>query len=747
VLVAVAVLAVAGAQTPPVPIIPRPRSAEPADGVFVLEGPVRIAVPPGDSGLLEAARLLAEWLERSAGLTVAASTAAAPAAAIIFERAAAGEAGFSNPEAYGLTVSPSGIRIRASGDAGACWAVQSLRQLLPPEIERGTRRLQLRVPAVRITDAPRFAWRGSLVDVGRHYLPPAVIKRHIDLLALHKLNVLHWHLTEDQGWRVEIRRHPRLTAVGAWRTEADGVRYGGFYTREEVREIVEYARRRHVAVVPEIEMPGHASAALAAYPEYSCTGETKAVPTTWGVFEDVFCPGQEKTFAFLQDVLDEVMELFPSRVLHVGGDEVPKAHWKACARCQARMKAEGLKSEDELQSYVIRRIGDYVRSRGREIIGWDEILEGGLPPGTSVQVWRDAEHTRTAIRLGARVVASPNSHTYINRSPAELPLARVLTFDPVPRGLSAEEAALVLGGEATLWSEGIDEANFDAMAFPRLAAFAEAVWSPPPAGWTDFRSRLAVNGYPRLAAMGVNYGPEDRPLVSFRPAFDPADGRVALRAEHHVRPLEFRVTTDGSVPTLQSPRFDAATRFATTGTVRVQPFLNGLPMLQSARLTIDRHLAVARPVACAAPHSPKYPGTGPYALTDSLRGSPDFSDGTWQGWEGEAMEGVIDLGAATPLSEVEVGTLQVMRSWILLPRRVGIWLSDDGVAWKTAADLTHDVPAERADPLIHRFRQPLPAGTRARYVKVRAVNAGPLPSWHPGAGAKAWVFVDEIAIR
>jgi hexosaminidase len=744
-LLAVLALAVPGPDTG-LPVVPQPRTVERADGSFALTSPVRIAVPAGDVRFREAAEFLRNFLRERARLSVS-LVDRADGRSIAFESAAPTLPESANAEGYYLAVSPEGIRIRAGTAAGAFWAVQTLRQLLPPEVERRAGASLLRVPAVTITDAPRFGWRGSLVDVGRHYLSPAFIKRYVDLLALHKMNVLHWHLTEDQGWRLEIKKYPRLTSVGAWRTENDGTRYGGFYTQEQVRDIVEYARRRQVTVVPEIEMPGHASAALVAYPELSCTGETNAVPTTWGVFEDVFCPGKEETFQFLQNVLDEVMALFPSRVIHIGGDEVPKAHWKSCALCQRRMKAEGLRDENGLQSYFIRRIGDYVRSKGREITGWDEILEGGLPPGTTVQVWRDIEHTRTSVRLGARVVASPSSHTYINTSPAGLPLARVLDFTPVPDGLSAAEAARIVGGEATLWSEGIDEANFDAMAFPRLAAFAEALWTGQPRSLTEFRARLESAHYPRLRALGVHYGPEDRALVGLTPAFDPATSRVSVRTEHHVEPLEFRYTTDGTSPSARSPVYDGATSFASSGIVRVRPFVGGSPMLQSATLTIDRHQAVGKPVALAVPNSPKYPGTGAFTVTDSLRGSLDFHDGTWQGWEGEDMEAVVDLGGIAAVREIEVGTLQTLRSWILLPRKVTMWLSDDGASWREVASLAHDIPQRREESFVHRFRQALPAGTRARYVKVEAENAGPLPAWHPGAGGKAWVFVDEIAIR
>jgi hexosaminidase len=744
-LLAALAVAVPAADTG-VPVIPQPLAAESTPGNFSLSSPVRIAAPAGDARFRDAAEWLADFLREKAGLSVSLVDRAIDGA-IVFDAAKGEGPAAAGAEGYALVVSPAGIRIRANAAPGAFWAVQTLRQLLPPGAERGAAPAPLVVPSVTVTDAPRYSWRGSLVDVGRHYLPPAFIKRYIDLLALHKMNVLHWHLTEDQGWRLQITKYPRLTSVGAWRTEVGGTRYGGFYTQAQVREIVDYARRRQVTIVPEIEMPGHASAALAAYPELSCTGETKTVPTTWGVFEDVLCPGKEQTFEFLQNVLDEVMALFPSTVIHIGGDEVPKAHWKACPLCQQRMRAEGLRDENELQSYFIRRIGNYVRSKGREITGWDEILEGGLPTGTTVQVWRDIEHARTSVRLGARVVASPTSHTYINTSPAGLPLARVLQFNPVPDGLSAEESARILGGEATLWSEGINDANFDAMAFPRLAAFAEALWSGQPRSLPAFRSRLDAAYYPRLRALGVKYGPEDQALVALAPAFDPSTSRVSVRTDHHVEPLTFRYTIDGTAPTGRSPVYDSTRSFGASGVVTVRPFLDNSAMLQSATLTIDRHQAVGQPVVLTTPNSPAYAGTGPFTLTDSLRGSLDFHDGTWQGWEGDDMEAIVSLGTPVAIREIEVGTLQVMRAWILLPRRVTMWLSDDGKSWRQVGDQTHDVPPQREDSLVRRFRQALPAGTRAAFVKVRAQNAGPLPAWHPGAGGKAWVFVDEIAVR
>jgi hexosaminidase len=735
-------------------IIPRPSLVTPLEGTCTLTDPLPVLVENDGGGeLRETVAIVREFLHEKTGFRVT-SEPATTRPAIVFELATSAESGSVGPEGYALTVSPSGIRIAARTADGAFWAFQTLRQLLPPEFEGGRRqaaggrrRTALIIPAVHIVDAPRFAWRGSMLDVGRHFFTPGFVKRYIDLLALHKMNVFHWHLTEDQGWRIEIARYPRLTSVGAWRTEPDGTRYGGFYTSEEIRDVVEYARRRHVTVVPEIEMPGHATAAVVAYPELGCTGDVRAVPTTWGVHDDVYCAGKEGTYRFIETVLDEVMALFPSKVIHVGGDEVPKTHWKACPICQQRMRDEHLKDESELQSYFVKRIDAYVRGKGREITGWDEILEGGLAPGAMVQVWRDIEHTRTTVKLGNRVIASPASFTYLNRSPAELTLAHVFAFDPIPDGVTEEEARRILGGEAPVWTEGITDANFDQMVFPRLAAMAEALWSGRGGRFAEFKARLDAAYYPRLAALGVAHGPEAQALLAIKPTFDPRSLGVGLRIDHHLDGLEFRYTTDLTRPTMRARPFRPGTTFTSAGTVRVQPFLNGKPTPLSATLAIDRHLAVGKDVAMTVPNSAKYPGTGPFTLTDSLRGSIDFHDGVWQGWEGDDMEAVVDLGRQASIREVELTALQEMRSWILLPRRVSMWLSDDRVTWRPIADLTHDVPAEREEPLIYRFRQSVPAGTRARYIKVHALNAGPLPAWHPGAGGKAWIFVDEVVVR
>jgi hexosaminidase len=340
------------------------------------------------------------------------------------------------------------------------------------------------------------------------------IKRYIDLLAYHKMNVFHWHLTEDQGWRIEIKKYPKLTQIGAWRGP-DDERYGGLYTQDDVREIVAYARSHYVTIVPEIELPGHCTAALAAYPELSCTGGPFEVSRRWGIHKEIYCAGNDETFAFLEGVLSEVIELFPSEYVHIGGDEVPKDRWKGCPKCQARIKAEGLAGEDELQSYFIRRIEKYLNSRGRRLIGWDEILEGGLAPHATVQSWRGMDGAIAAARAGHDVIVSPTSHCYLN-FPQEpdpsapewmglIALEQIYSFEPTPPELTAEQARHVLGGEGNVWTEYAPQERVDYQAFPRLCALAEVLWSPKgQRDWDDFQERMTVH-YRRLDALGVQY--------------------------------------------------------------------------------------------------------------------------------------------------------------------------------------------------------------------------------------------------
>ena len=435
------------------------------------------------------------------------------------------------PEGYELEVTPCHVMLRATGAAGFFYATQTLLQLMPPQVysSHPVMLAEWSIPCVRIEDSPRFAWRGAMLDVSRHFFDTGEIKKFLDAMALHKLNVFHWHLTDDQGWRLEIKKYPRLTEVGAWRKSigfnldprssnafgADG-RYGGFYTQEQVRQIVAYAQERHITVVPEIEMPGHSSAALAAYPQFSCTGGPYTTDMSEAVSAGVYCAGKDETFAFLQDVLTEVMELFPGEFIHIGGDEVPRYNWHHCPLCQARIRREGLADERELEGYFVKRIEKFLNAHGRRVIGWSEIRNDHLAPSTAVMDWIGGG--AEAARAGHDVVMTPEEYCYLDfyqsrdrsREPpaagSYLPLSKAYSFEPVPVNLGPATQARILGSQGNLWTEYIPSSSqLEYMAFPRLSALSEVYWSPKqPRNWRDFNRRLSVHEQ-RLEQLGVNF--------------------------------------------------------------------------------------------------------------------------------------------------------------------------------------------------------------------------------------------------
>jgi len=506
-------LAVPTSAQTPLSIVPRPARMTIGDGQVVVCAATPILTSDStDTELRDLALAVGALLAgHPCGLP---SEAARPSVTLRLES----DAGLPS-EGYRLTADAGGVRIAAATGAGLFYGIQTLRQLVP--LDGGA------VPFVEIDDAPRFPYRGMHLDVVRHVFPVAFIERYIDLLSRYKLNTFHWHLTDDQGWRLEIRKYPRLTSVGAWRRETiagkqfdpyvgDGQPYGGYYTQAQVREVVAYAAARHVTVIPEIEMPGHAVAALAAYPELACTAGPFDVATVWGVTEDIYCPS-ERTFAFLEDVLTEVLELFPSPYIHIGGDEVPKRRWKESPLAQEIIRREGLHDEAELQSWFIRRIETFLHAHGRRLIGWDEILEGGLAPDATVMSWRGVDGGIAAARQGHDVVMTPGSHLYFDhyQGPRETeplaiggftPLWRVYEFEPVPPDLTADEGRHVLGAQANVWTEYITTPEqVEYMALPRLLALAEVVWSPQGArDWDDFSARLPTQ-LRRLDALGVHY--------------------------------------------------------------------------------------------------------------------------------------------------------------------------------------------------------------------------------------------------
>lgn len=732
------------------PLIPLPARAVMQPGAFHIDEKTSILVDTAEA--IATAEYLAALIGQASPFTppvVRFAGGQPPRNCILLSLRRPAEA--MNPEGYVLRVSPGSIILTAPATAGLFYGVQTLRQLFPARFEsafmhRSAARDTVRgwdVSCCMIQDAPRFAWRGLLLDCCRHFMDVEFVKRTIDLIAQLKMNRLHWHLTDDQGWRVEIRAHPALTEIGAWRMEKDGTRYGGFYTQEQIREVVAYAAARHVTVVPEIEMPGHALAALAAYPQLSCTGGPFEVASEWGVFKDIYCAGTEETFAFLEEVLTEVMALFPSEYIHIGGDEAPKFQWERCARCQARMAAEGLADEHALQSWFIARISRFLNAHGRKLIGWDEILEGGLAPGATVQSWRGMEGATAAATAGHNAIVSPTSHAYFDYPVSSIDLETVYSFDPVPAALKPSEAKHILGGECNMWTEHAPQALVESKVYPRILAMADVLWTPAAQRrYGDFHRRVQAY-YPRLDTLGVRYGFE-APAVRFDVRRDSAARVLVVGLKSGQPGLQLRYIAPGESGPAEA--YASPLHLAGRGTLRA--FAVGPARLRSDTLALqyDLHAGVDAVARLGRRYSDRYAAGGATAMTDGIRGSTSFRDGHWQGYEGTDVEVTVDLGAERMVSELTAGFLQYQPAWIFMPRRVTFGISRDGAAF-TDIMTVENAASDRDEASFTRdFTAPF-AGQHARFVRLKAETIGRCPEWHRGAGGKAWIFIDEFIIR
>ncbi|MCK4700572.1 MAG: beta-N-acetylhexosaminidase [Bacteroidales bacterium] len=512
-------------------VIPLPKKITNNKGEFIFTRNTKILVYPGNEEMLSIGEYFADIINSASGLNIEVSATKKkkpPRKGILLSLE---ENPDMNAEGYHLLIDPGYIIINGKTPNGLFYGIQTLRQMLPPEIEleEVIKGIKWTAPAVEIEDEPMYSYRGLMLDVGRHFFPKEDVKRFIDIMALHKFNYFHWHLTEDQGWRIEIKKYPELTEIGAFRKETlvghyrdkprqfDGEKYGGFYTQDDIKEVVEYAASRYITIVPEIEMPGHSEAALASLSELGCTGGPYEVFTKWGINNEVYCAGNEKTFEFLENVLAEVIELFPGKYIHIGGDECPKERWKECDKCQARMKEEGLENEHELQSYFIGRIEKFLLANNRKLIGWDEILEGGLAPEATVMSWRGTKGGIEAAKQHHDVIMTPTTHCYFDYYQSEnkeneplaiggyLPLEKVYSYDPMPEELSEEEAKYILGAQGNLWTEYIKTPDkVEYMTYPRATALSEVVWTQPEKkDYGSFLKRMEKH-YKRFANMGVN---------------------------------------------------------------------------------------------------------------------------------------------------------------------------------------------------------------------------------------------------
>ncbi|MEY4852290.1 MAG: hypothetical protein RIS99_685 [Bacteroidota bacterium] len=660
-----------------------------------------------------------------------------------------------NNDHYKLTVNQQQIRIIGT-DAGVFYGLQTILQMIPLEGMKS-------IPACRIEDQPRFAWRGMHLDVGRHFFPVSFIKKYVDLMAMYKLNTFHWHLTEDQGWRIEIKKYPKLTQVGAYRDGTlighyretphrfDSVHYGGFYTQEEIKEVVAYASKRHIKVVPEIEMPGHSLAALAAYPEYSCNGGPHQVQQLWGVFDDVYC-AKDSTLQFMKDILDEVCQLFPSDVIHIGGDECPKNRWKSCPNCQSIMKREGLKDEHELQSYFIRSIEKYLNSKGKKIIGWDEILEGGLAPNAMVMSWRGESGGIAAAQQGHFAVMSPGSHCYFDHyqgNPRTEPTAiggyttidEAYSYNPVPDELDADEAKYILGAQANVWTEYMPKPEVvEYMAFPRMAALAEVVWTDAPKkSWTHFRSRLTSH-LSILDRWKVNYSKALYEVAMF-PGRSASFGALDINFKYNVPSAEVRYTVDGSNPNTQSDRSRTGITISESMTVKAQLFQNGMGIGPVAEQAFEFSKATCRSVRLKNPPHKNYSTGGAFTLVDGIVGKLPWYGKDWLGFQDD-FEATLDMGYTRPIQRVSADFLEETASWIHLPKLVQVYLSSDGMNFQLAGELSKD------DLLADGGRRAIinVGGLSGRFIKIVAKHPGKIPEGMQGAGETAWLFVDEVLV-
>jgi len=791
-----ALIASSGAfsRTPPppgggdLPVIPRPELVTPGEGSFLLSARTPVVVKAGSPELGDIARMFSRSARELTGLPFALKKTADPASAagaIVLELDSL--AAPPGAEAYTLTVNPSGITIRARAAAGVFYGTQSLLQMLP-----AGKAARLRIPSVVIRDEPRFPWRGMHLDVSRHFFPAKFIHTYIDMIAMHKMNVFHWHLTDDQGWRIQIKKYPRLTKIGAWRVDrerqpwnyrkparrGEKATYGGFYTQKEISEIVEYARRRYITIVPEIEMPAHSVAALASYPKYSCSGGPFLVPVGgYWPNSDIYCAGNDSTFAFLQDILSEVIGLFPGRFIHIGGDEADKTEWKKCPKCQARIRENNLKDEGELQSYFIKRIEKFLLSKNRRLIGWDEILEGGLAPEATVMSWRGIAGGVAAARQNHDVVMSPTSHCYFDYyqarqeyEPAAIggltSVSKVYAYEPVPDSLSEAEAAHVLGAQANVWTEFIPTAKHaEYMTMPRMAAMAEVVWSPRGArDWADFSSRLEhLMSY--YAARGYTYA-KSAYVVAFSTALDSATRKITVALSSEMAGGEIYYTLDGAGPTAASHHYERPFSFGGTpvelpqarkgrrpgrsaagNTLRVRAAVvrGGRLMGAVSEVSFEIHRAAFRPLALKYPYE-QYTGGGDAALVNMIHGTTAYDDGNWQGYHQNDLDAVVDLGEVVPIRRISSSYLEDIATWIFCPSAVEYSVSEDGGKYTEVGRFSAAAPKAARAARIREFSKPL-AGVKARYVRVFARNVGICPGWHNGKGEKAWLFADEIIVE
>jgi hexosaminidase len=744
-------------------VVPLPSEITTEDGApFTLSKATKIVFPQENEKMERNAQFLAEYLETATGFKPETTSTAPQKNAIILALGPENE----NPEAYRIEVTENTITITGSSEAGVFYGIQTLRKATPVG-----ENISVMYPQVIINDQPRFGYRGMMLDVARHFEPADFIKKYIDMLALHNINRFHWHLTDDQGWRIEIKKFPKLTEIGAFRKETvigkntgkyDGKPHGGFYTQDEIRDIVKYAEERYITIIPEIDLPGHMLSALAAYPELGCTGGPYEVAKEWGVFEDVLCPGKEATFEFLEGVLSEVMELFPSKYIHIGGDECPKVRWEKCPDCQRRIKELGLKDDSKhtaehyLQSYVTARIEKFLNDHGRNIIGWDEILEGELAPNATVMSWRGMEGGIMAAQMNHDVIMTPTSYCYfdyyqtqdIENEPLSIggyvPIEKVYSFEPVPEVLTPEQKKHILGPQANLWTEYIKTPeHVEYMVMPRIAALCEVQWmQPEKKNYEEFLKRL-----PRLLALydklGYNYATHVFDIqAKLTPNFETNSLEVELSTIDNA-PIYY--TLDGGEPTASSTLYEGSF------TIKEDAEIKAVALRENGKNSKIYHEKVKvskstfKPITLLTNPAPNYAFSGASMLVDGLFGSSsNYKTGRWIGFQKEDLIAVIDMLEPTTISKAEIRNAVETGDWVFDASEIAVASSDnDSVFTPVKSEKFIDAKMENwSDVVTHTLTfDPV----TARYFKV-TVKPSLIPAWHPGKGNRAFIFVDEIVL-
>ena len=645
-------------------------------------------------------------------------------------------------EGYSITIEERGINITAEYSSGVFYATQSLRQMLPATSEQQKLRLPYSLPCVQMKDKPAFVHRGMLLDCCRHFMTPEFVKRYIDLLSYYKMNVLHWHLTEDQGWRIQIDKYPLLTSVGAYRKEEDGSIYGGFYTKDQIRDIVKYATERHITIIPEIELPGHSVAAIAAYPWLSCTGDTIPVENEWGVFKDIYCAGSEQTFEFMEDVMDEVCELFPGPYIHIGGDEAPKYRWEHCDKCQKRIHDEHLKNEAELQTYFIERVAKYLETKNKMIIGWDEILEGGIPEGAMIQSWRGMEGGIAAAKSKHGVVMSPTSHCYFDYGLENIDIEKVYAFNPIPEELKSNGKEFIKGAECNMWTERAPQEVVDQRIFPRMPALSEVLWSyNENRQFIEFESRLKKH-YAIWDAMGVKYGFAKVP-VKFTPNIDDK-GLMTLSITPSPADMKMQYTTGENIAYKAYSAPISITKPTVVKVKAISPTGQEYPTLFEK--TLNPHKAIGIKPQLNYTPSPYYTGGGEMAVTDGVIGSTNFRDGHWQGQQGIDFQIVLDLKTEQTFGTIETHFFHYANAWIFRPDYVIFETSIDGESWTLVEKVNSTVGPETKGEFPVNYSARSTSKIKARYIRVTAKSIGPCPTWHDAVGEPSWLFIDEVLV-